>query len=113
MLDIEQILDTIKELENSDTTFDNCIKLASLYIVRNNYPSDNVENELDDILPCYNEYLKIKKEYQLGKTNKEQVITSMELVCKEIKEFIRALYSGTDMQEERDLLERLVTTNIK
>lgn len=113
MLDIEQILDTIKELENSDTTFDNCIKLSALYTVRNNYPTDEVENELDDILPYYRKYCDIKREYQLGNVDKERVITSMELVCKEIKEFIRTIYSNTDMQEERDLLEKLVTTNIK
>lgn len=58
MLDMQQIIDTINELEQSDTTFDNCIKLSSLYIVRDNYPSDNIENELDDILPQYRNIVK-------------------------------------------------------
>lgn len=105
MLDIEQVSDTIKELEQSDTTFDNCIKLASLYIVRNNYPTDDVSTELDDILPQYKRYCTIKRNYQLGNLSKDAVISAMDKVCKEITEFINSLYSHTDMQEERDLLE--------
>ena len=104
MLDIQQITDTISELEQGDTTFDNCIKLASLYMVRDNYPTDVIVEELDDILPQYKRYCDIKKEYQLGNTSKDNVIVAMDKVCKEIKEFLNTLYSYTDIQEERDLL---------
>ena len=34
MLDIEEINNTISMLENSDTTFDTCLKLSALYNVR-------------------------------------------------------------------------------
>ena len=104
MLDIQQITDTINELEQGDTTFDNCIKLSSLYIVRDNFKSDETTNELDDILPQYRKYCEVKREYQLGNTSKDNVIVAMDRVCKEITEFINSLYSHTDMQEERDLL---------
>ena len=114
MLNINDINATIKYYEEQGTNLENCRILADLYTCRNNIDrKDDTEKELNDILPCYREYCKIKKEYQLGNTTKEKVITSMKLVCKEIKEFIRALYSNTDMQEERDLLENLVSTNYK
>ena len=37
MLNIAEIENTIQELENGNTTFDSCIKLASLYIVREHH----------------------------------------------------------------------------
>lgn len=52
----------------------------------------------------------MKREYQLGNTSKDNVIVSMNNVCKEIKEFISLLYSSTDMQEERDLLHNMIET---
>lgn len=116
MLNINDINATIRYYEKQGTNLDNCKILADLYTCKDyidNHYSSDTDKEFNDILPCYKEYCEIKKEYQLGNTTKEKVVTSMELVCKEIKEFIRAIYSGTDMQEERDLLEKLVTTNIK
>lgn len=34
MLNLREIEQAIKELENSSTTYNNCMKLASLYIIR-------------------------------------------------------------------------------
>lgn len=112
MLDIVQIENTIQELENSVTTFDTCIKLSALYNVREHLQnatqtmvaSDNTAKELYDILPSYKRYIEIKQAYQLGTGNSEAVKQAFNNVCREIQEFILALYSGTDMPEERFLL---------
>ena len=37
MLDIQEIEDTISDLENSNTTLENCRILADMYIIRDTY----------------------------------------------------------------------------
>lgn len=118
MLDLQEIKNTIIELENSDTNFANCQKLASLYIVRDNLQKpeirqdnsveDGVEKELSDILPQYQMYVAVKRKYQLGELPRESVLLAMNDVCREVHEFIKTLYQGTDMQEERDKLELMI-----
>lgn len=106
-MDIQIIKEAIEELETADTTYDNIAELSSLYIVYNNLKQpiktmvDGVNNELQDILPYYIKYRDIKTRYQLGKTTEGEVIQGMKRVCKELMEFIDALYSGTDMNKER------------
>ena len=90
MLDFEEINNTIEELENGATTFDNCMKLASLYTVREygNCTSDETSKELHDILPMYSMYCTIKRKYQMRELSQDAVIRSVQDVCQEIKEFI-------------------------
>lgn len=117
MLDLELIDNTIEELEADDTNFNNCFKLASLYIIKDYHKSSQpeiendsflrVHKELDDILPHYEVYCKLKTDYQLGKIGKEPVIQSLASVSKEIEEFIQTLYNSTDMPEERELLQNM------
>lgn len=119
MLDLEEVENTIHELENADTTFDTCIKLSSLYIVREylNKPvsgvidglSSAVEEELSDILPSYKKYCRVKRAYQLHETDKEHILVEMQKVCQEIQEFIQALYSHTDTSEERTYIKNVLT----
>ena len=107
MLNLEEINNTIEQLENGDTTFDACIKLASLYVVKehiSNKSVDTVINELNDIMPAYIQYKKIKREYQLGNIVETAVINQISRVCNEISEFISTLYSGTDIPVERDII---------
>ena len=54
-MDIKDINRTIAELEQDSTTFENCEKLASLYIVRDKFSQE----EVDDILPQYLKYMDI------------------------------------------------------
>ena len=109
MLDITEINNTIEELENGSTTFDNCLKLASLYIVRDNYKQDEVEEELDDILPAYRKYVDIKTKFQLHETTQEAVIFSLETVCSELKELIITLYKCADFEQEREVIKSCIT----
>ena len=104
-MDIRIINEMIEELEDSDTTYANVADLASLYIVKDNLNyADAVTQELNDILPAYNGYKQIKREYQLGKTDKQKVIDQMKSVCKEISELVCAIYNNSDLEEERKLI---------
>ena len=98
----------INELENSDTTFQNCNDLAALYKVRDELGAAKVENEIDDILPAYRKYIETKTLYQLGQTDKESVIKSLDFVCQEIFDLIKTLYSCSDMPLERIKIQNMV-----
>ena len=114
MLDMNLVENTIQELENSDTTFVTCEKLASLYIVRHfntdnsnaviKAVSDDVEKELSDILPHYKKYCEMKREYQLNGTNKDAMLMQLMQVCREILEFVHTLYSTTDLPDQRAII---------
>lgn len=111
MLDIQEIEDTIQDLENSDTTLENCRILADMYIIKNAYYSKNsnrVEKELNDILPQYQLYREIKRKYQMQEVTESAVINSIYNVCKELSEFIHTLYSSTDTQAERDAIVDMI-----
>ena len=107
MIDLEEINNTIEELENQPLTFDLCQKLASLYIVReyNADTSDVVIEEYSDILPSYNKFCEVKRRYQLSEISEDAIYPSLELLCSEISEFLHILYSSTDSQKERDIIE--------
>ncbi len=108
-MDLDLINNTIEELENSDTTFINCQNLASLYAVRENYKlrssllteDEAVAKELSDLFPQYRKYREIKRKYQLNELSEKAVTSSMELLCKELQEFLMILYRNSDLPEER------------
>ena len=128
-MDIQEVVNTIAQLENDVTTFENCFKLASLYTVRDNYekqmakeeqpkddvslitttePDDTVEREYSDILPQYKEYVDIKRKFQLGEIAETAVATQIQKVCLEISEFVRMLYSCTDIPVEREYIKDMI-----
>lgn len=111
MLNLVDIENTIEELENGETTFDVCTKLASLYIVREHMYSkdepDTTEVELQDILPQYRVYKEVKLKYQKGEIPIDRVLHSLNLLSVEIREFLHTLYSSTDTEEEREQLRQL------
>ena len=78
-MDIKDINRTIEELEKDSTTFENCQKIASLYIVRQNYETglkssgNRVKQELTDILPAYSKYVDTKRRFQLGELSEKVV----------------------------------------
>ena len=109
--------DAIEELEQAETNFANCERLADLYIIKEHYKKyppvlkglyDDVDKELNDIAPQYRKYVDIKRQYQLGDTTKESVLASMNLVAEEITQFIKILYSSTDTKEEREILRKMI-----
>lgn len=103
-MDIKEINEMIQELEESDTTYNNAMDLASLYTVRDNITLE----ELDDILPTYNQYCRIKRDYQMNKRTIEPVLVEINRVCNEIAEFIKTMYSNTDTPEERKIIKEMI-----
>ncbi len=116
---LEVINDMIQDIEQSDNSLSNARSLASLYILRLVYEKrlktqinashDNVQRELDDILPSYNYYIDTKRRFQLKELDKNLVIEALKDVCIEIKEFIQILYSNTDIQTERDTIKEMLS----
>ena len=109
-MNLEEINNTITELENGDTTFVNCQKLASLYIVRDNYGKGNqpLDKEVREILPAYRHYCEIKGQYQKHLIPQESVQVAMSSVCKEIQDLLFLIYSNSDMEQEREMMLRCV-----
>lgn len=123
MLDIELIEDTIRELEQDATSFENCEKLASLYICRLMYKNANMKLsdasndvshdltyiELEDILPAYCKYIETKRRYQQYEVVDKMLIYAMSDVCKEITDFVSTLYNNTETEAERTLIIDMIT----
>lgn len=111
-MDLIIINSLIDDLENSDTSLSNIRNLSALYNVRTQLLGtlkiDTTTKELNDILPSYIEYVKEKKRYQLQEITIDSVIIQLEKVCKEITEFLRTLYCGTDSEKEREYLHNLI-----
>lgn len=113
-MNIEDVESTIVKLENEDTTFENCEKLASLYIVRDYYlkslkqAGNEAEHELNDILPQYKKYVELKRRYQMSEISEKPIENSIKAVCKEISEFIKIMYQCTDMPIEREYIKKML-----
>lgn len=107
MLDIQEIKNTIKQLENEPTTFATCQKLANLYTVLDHIEEskpkvDKVVNEYSDILPSYNSYCATKRKYELNEMTEDALQLSMKTLCQEIGEFLQVIYSNTETEFERN-----------
>lgn len=111
-MELAVINEMIDELEQSDTSLSNVRNLSALYNVKTHLLGtelySNTVKELNDILPSYIEYIDMKRKYQLGEIQETMLFSYLEAVCKEIREFIQTLYSGTDTQNERDIIKNLI-----
>ena len=113
-MNLAEVNDAIKELQESPLTLSNARNLSALINVRNYLQNvtqsitDSLEQELNDILPQYKNYCLIKRQYQLGRLSTEDLVISMRRVCKEIREFLLILYRSTDTEVERKLIESMI-----
>ena len=113
-MNLVEVNEAIKELQESSLTLSNARNLSALINVRDYLQNstqstpDSLERELNDILPQYREYCAVKRQYQLGRATDDFVIASMRRVCKEVKEFLLILYQNTDTQIERNMLKRML-----
>lgn len=109
-MNVYAINKAITELEKAETTYDNVQELSALYIIREYFQQtpDIVEKELNDILPCYKQYINTKRDYQIGRATDTLLVNSMESVCKEITEFIETLYNNTELFKERLKIEKTI-----
>lgn len=93
-----------------ENSYEACQKLAALYIVKDHLrpkTQDSTEKELLDILPSYNKYVCIKRNYQMGDAGEKAVENALKLLCQEVFEFVVSLYSNTNTPEERRYLQDL------
>ena len=113
-MNLVEVNEAIKELQESSLTLSNARNLSALINVRDYLQNstqrkpDSLERELSDILPQYREYCAVKRQYQLGRATDDSVVASMRLVCKEVKEFLLTLYQNTDTQIERNMIKRML-----
>ena len=68
--------------------------------------SRNVSKELNDIIPCLSDYLKIKQDFREGKTTEQAVIHQAERLTVEINEFITALNAHAT-ETEREIFAKI------
>lgn len=112
MINKDILNNIIDELEGEDALFDICQELAAFYIIQDHMfksePKNEVVSEFKDILPEYRKYVDIKRKYQKKELTESAVILSMQNVCTEIKQFLRTLYSCTDMPEEREQIRSML-----
>lgn len=114
-MNLAEVNDAIKELQESSLTLSNARNLSALINVRDYLQNsaqrkpDSLERELNDILPQYREYCAVKRQYQLGRATEDLVVASMRLVCKEVKEFLLILYQNTDTKIERNMIKRMLS----
>ena len=127
MLDMELIEDSIKDLEQKPTTFENCENLAILYICRlmNKHPnnlmvttqndvlSKDSISELEDIFPAYCKYVETKRRYQQYEVVDKMLIYAMEDLCRELTEFVSTLYSNTETEAERALIIKMISEDLR
>jgi len=121
MINMVEIENAIAELEEGPTNFATCDKLASLYTVRyfyhyiqeNNTKDVEAEKtetknevivEYQDILPSYRQYTEVKRKHTLGETSEDNVLKTMQMLAKEISEFLTTLYASTESIAEREIL---------
>ena len=50
----------------------------------------------------------MKRKYQMGEIAEAAIEKQIKVVCKEISEFIRTLYSATDMPIEREYIKKMI-----
>lgn len=131
MISEKELLREIEEYESRHPTYQTCEKLSTLYVIYDHLygKSKNETNMLQQysyapgteekytpevkerkiILPSYDSYIDAKTEFQHGDISKEKVLRKLDTLSREIKEFVKMLYRNTDMPEEREKLNKLIS----
>lgn len=111
-MDINIINEMIDELKQSDTTYANAADLAALLTVRDKFEEvkpTEVEKELSDILPAYHVYVEAKTKFQLTGAEEENMIYKLKLLCIEIFDLLKLLYTNTNTDGERAEIHRCIS----
>ena len=78
-MNLVEVNEAIKELQESSLTLSNARNLSALINIRDYLQNstqgtpDSLERELNDILPQYREYCAVKRQYQLGRATDDFV----------------------------------------
>ena len=117
-MNIVEVNDAIKELESSDSSLSNIRNLASLYIVQGQMQgklnsvmqqsNDAVLNELYEVIPSYKQYVIAKRRRQLNEISEDLVLDTLSRLGKELKDFVKSLYTATASENERIILTKII-----
>lgn len=117
-MDIIEINNTIKELESADSSLSNIRNLASLYIVQeqiqhklnstSQQSNDAVLTELYEVIPSYKQYVIAKRRRQLNEISEDLVLDTLSRLGKELRDFVKSLYTATASENERILLSKII-----
>lgn len=112
MINLREIQETIRELEDRDSSFQNCERLAALYTIIDHHKdvSSPVIQEYSEILPSYQLYCKVKRKHELNELNDEAVKVAAKTLCGEIKDFLMVLYGNTSTEMEREELRKMLNS---
>lgn len=117
-MNIVEVNDAIKELESADTSLSNIRNLASLYIVQGQMQgklnsvmqqsNDAVLTELYEVIPSYKQYVIAKRRRQLNEISEDLVLDTLSRLGKELRDFVKSLYTATASENERILLSKII-----
>ena len=117
-MNIVEVNDAIKELESADTSLSNIRNLASLYIVQGQMQgklnsvmqqsNDAVLTELYEVIPSYKQYVIAKRRRQLNEISEDLVLDTLSRLGKELRDFVKSLYTATASENERILLTKII-----
>ncbi len=117
-MNIIEVNNAIKELESSDSSLSNIRNLASLYIVQGQMQgklnsviqqsNDAVLTELYEVIPSYKQYVIAKRRRQLNEISEDLVLDTLSRLGKELKDFVKSLYTATASENERILLSKII-----
>lgn len=118
-MELVEVNSMIRELEQSDSSLSTARNLAALYIIQGQLQGrlddvlsksdDAVLTELYEVIPSYKQYVITKRRQQLNEISDDMVLSALTRLGKEIKDFIRTLYTSTSSEAERKVLHKIVT----
>lgn len=117
-MNIIEVNDAIRELESADASLSNIRNLASLYIVQGQMQgklnsvmqqsNDAVLTELYEVIPSYKQYVIAKRRRQLNEISEDLVLDTLSRLGKELRDFIKSLYTATASENERIILTKII-----
>lgn len=103
MLDINEIEEAIKELEQGEATYASCNKLASLYIVRDKLtdkvdlvPESDIDEQIEDIQGLFVTYMR------------DRNITNLNNMLDSTYKMISELYHTCSDPNERNIFHKFI-----
>ena len=107
MLNIKDIEASIEYYEKQPSSLENCRILADLYTCKK-YATMQSHNKENGFRSAYKDYINIKRDYQLHKESKENLLNSMEHLSIELSNLISTIYKNMETQEGRNILKSTI-----
>lgn len=70
--------------------------------------NDAVLTELYEVIPSYKQYVIAKRRRQLNEISEDLVLDTLSRLGKELKDFVKSLYTATASENERIMLTRII-----